>query len=73
MLGIIVAILLMIVMFKVTLFLLKLLGKVLGALLSVIGYLFLGGLIVTLSIPLIFITLLVLSGIVSIIIGFIKV
>ena len=69
---IIISILAIIVMFKITLVLLKLMGKLLGAAISVLGYLVLGGILLAVSIPLVIIPILAISGIISIVFGCVK-
>ena len=56
--------------FKLTWFFLRLTGKALGIVLSVAGYIILGVLIVVLSIPLIFMPILAVVGLVALITGF---
>lgn len=69
---IIISILAIIVMFKITLVLLKLMGKLLGAAISVLGYLVLSGILLAVSIPLVIIPILAISGIISIVFGCVK-
>lgn len=69
---IIISIIAIIVMLKITLVLLKILGKLLGVAISTLGYLFLGGILLAVSIPIVIIPILAISGIISIVIGCVK-
>ena len=66
--SIIVTILLLVLFFKITGFVLKICGAILGAVLSLIGYLILGSLLVTgFGLALIFIPIIMVVGVFSII------
>ena len=69
MFGIIISIASIVIMFKLTWFVLKVCGKLLGVILSVFGYMLLGGMILALSLPVIMIVVALISGVFSLITG----
>ena len=66
------AIVMIVVVFKLTWLAIKLCGRLLGAIISAVGYVVIGGVIVLISIPLIVLPILAIVGIIAIITGIMR-
>ena len=71
-LSIVIGIAVIFVGFKLTWFVLKLFGKLIGLLLSIAGFVILGAIVVGLGVSLLFLPIIAIAGVISIVTGLLR-